>query len=121
MSFPPSTSSQSTTPEPDSGVLEKLENTRVTPLDQTAAALEQRLQHEIDLRKEERFFWIAFTSLLLDGLMFKFLEFSLLCWPMFILQLVLLIGVAGWLGVDRVVVVLERLLNKYLPSKTPRK
>jgi hypothetical protein len=105
----------------DADDLARLEQqTTVTPRDQTAAALEQKLQHETELRKEERFFWIFLGAFLLDIIMFKHLEFSLLCWPLLFVQLIFLIGIAGWLGVERVAVPLERLLTKYLPKSGRR-
>ena len=86
--------------------------TGVTKIDDAAATLEFRLQREADLRREERFGWIFAISLLADALVFPNLGWSVV--PVFLLQVVFLIFMARWLGIDAVVILLERIFDKYI-------
>lgn len=97
-------------------VLNRLFAQVTTRKDESAAILESRLQAEIDGRKEERFYWISFVALLLDALVLPNIGF----WgiPIFLVQLVTLIGLAGWLGVDRAVLLLHRIFDKYVAHKS---
>lgn len=86
-----------------------------TPLADTAAALERQLQREQEQRKEERFVWVFATSLLFDVIAFGQVG-ALPSVGLLILQIIFLIAMAKWLGVDFVVVALERFLEKCLRS-----
>jgi hypothetical protein len=98
--------------------LEILPTTAVTSrLDDAAAALEKQIQNERDDRNTERFYWIFGTSLLIDMMALPHLHVAAVI-PIFLLQLVFLIGMASRLGIDVVVVLLRRLLDKHLkPSE----
>ena len=80
-----------------------------TRLDDTAAALEAKLAKEQDERKEERFFWVFALVVIFDILVLPPLEVFAI--PIFLLEIVFLIALAKWLGVDWAVVLLERLFN----------
>lgn len=82
--------------------------------DQVAANLESDLQQERDSHKEERFFWIFTVVILGNVLVFNSFSSAWALLPTLLLELVFLIGLADWLGVDRVKVLLEKLYAKYL-------
>jgi hypothetical protein len=93
--------------------------TQVTKTDESVAELESELQREKDGRREERFYMVALSSVLLDGIMFPHISAVGI---IFIgaVQLVCLIGLARFLGVDTVVVLFERLLAQMrLPGSKP--
>jgi hypothetical protein len=87
-----------------------------TKKDEAASELEQKLQSEKDSRKEERFFWIFDLTILLDIIAFKFLDNIALAVIILLLELIFLIGLAGWMGVDRVTLLLIRFFHAYLPK-----
>jgi hypothetical protein len=98
--------------------LSKIERSAVpTKLDETAASLERLLQAERDNRNQERFFWIFGLSILSDVVIFKALDHWAYSIPIFLLQVIFLIGLAAWMGVDTVSVFLERLFYAYFPGK----
>ncbi len=75
------------------------------------------MQREVDARKEERFYWICGLTILADVIFFKFLE-STFAWSVIVtIELPILIGLAGWLGVDHVAVFLEKVFHKYLKEE----
>lgn len=82
--------------------------------DEVAANLERDLQEERDSRKEERFYWIFSVVIFANILIFNSLTSAWALLPILLLELVFLIGLADWLGVDRVKVLLEKIYAKYL-------
>lgn len=86
-----------------------------TKVEETVAALENKLVREQDGRREERFFWIMALFMLGDATLLGGWHVI----PVLLLQLIMLIGLAKWLGVDWVVVPMERLLDKWTREKTP--
>lgn len=82
-----------------------------TKYDELVATLEGQLQSEIEDRKEERFIWIFALTILADVIILPIISWATVF--IFILQVVFLIAVARWLGVDSVVVILERIANRY--------
>lgn len=88
-----------------------------TPLDNVAAKLESELQSERDNKKEERFYWILAVVICIDFSLFDSLTNKWVTAPIFLLQLVLLIGLANYLGVDAVKILLEKLYAKWLRDK----
>lgn len=84
-----------------------------TALDRSAAQLEADLQSERDARKEERFYWILALLIVGNVPLFNSIESSWALAPLFLLELILLIGIADWLGVDRVKVLLERVFSRF--------
>lgn len=94
----------------------------VLPSSKTAGAvarLESDLQKERDERKEERFYWIAGLVMVGNVPIFAGMPSAWLCLPIFLLEVVILIGLADKLGVDRVSVLLEKLYARYLNEKPP--
>lgn len=82
----------------------------------SAATLEAQLQQERDAKREERFYWIFLCVILADCIVFKHIDDWKLITPIFLLQLIMLIGLADWLGVDRVRVLLEALYARFAPK-----
>jgi hypothetical protein len=85
-----------------------------TATDNVAAKLETDLQGERDSRREERFYWIFALVMVGNVPIFNGFESAWALLPTFLLELVILIGLADWLGVDRVKVLLERIYAKWL-------
>ena len=85
--------------------------------DDVAAKLEGDLQQERDSRREERFYWILALVIMFDAYLFGTIGSQWAMLPIFLLEIVGLIGLADWLGVDRVKVLLERLYAKWLDRK----
>jgi hypothetical protein len=85
-----------------------------TPTDNVAAKLESDLQEERDSRKEERFYWILALVIIGNVPLLNAFSSDWALLPTFLLELVLLIALADWLGVDRVKVLLEKLYAKWL-------
>ena len=79
--------------------------------DEEAAALEEAIESEYDSRREERFYWILALVVVFDVGSFQHLPWmpSVL---IFLLEVIGLIGMAKWLGVDTVVVLLERIYSR---------
>jgi hypothetical protein len=102
----------STTParRPPSDFTAIAENARPTKIDESAAALERLLQRETDQRREERFVWIFAVIMLLDVIAFERLSTPTIL--LFLLELIFLVFMAKWLGVEAVVLPLERLLDR---------
>lgn len=90
-------------------------STPTTKYDELVARLEGRLQFEIEDRNEERFIWIFLVTILADAIILPIISWATIF--IFILQVVFLIAVARWLGVDSVVVLLERIANRYGVSR----
>lgn len=88
-----------------------------TPTDDVAAKLESDLQRERDSRREERFYWIMALVIVGNVPIFNTFSSAWALLPTLLLEIVILIGLADWLGVDRVKVLLERLYAKWLDRK----
>lgn len=84
----------------------------ITALTNNIARLETSLDAEREERLEERFTWVCAVSILLDIIAVSAIEGSWLFVPIFMLQLVLLIGYAQKCGVDWAVQMLGWLLHK---------
>lgn len=81
------------------------------PVDESAAALELRLQREIDGRQEERFYAIAIGTMLIDMFAFEHLPWiGIIC--IFLLQLVILLGLAKRLGNEHATILLDYLFRQ---------
>ena len=72
------------------------------------------MQRESDLRREERFIWIFVVTMLLDVIAFERLGTSII--PLFLLELIFLAFIGKWLGVEAVVLPLERLFERVMRS-----
>lgn len=77
------------------------------------ANYELKLEEIVDSRNEERFFWVLALVILIDVAIFQVLPWYA-AMMIFLLEIILLIGLASHLGVDRVVVLLSRLFDKYM-------
>jgi hypothetical protein len=89
------------------------------PVDQSAAALEQRLQKETDGRNEDRFYAFGFGTILLDAAIFPHMPtVGIVC--IFILEIVMLIGLAKRLGNEHVTILLDRLFHQLLKWVGPK-
>ena len=81
------------------------------PVDESAAALEQQLQKETDGRQEDKFYSIAIGTILVDMAMFQHLPWiGIIC--IFLLELVILLGLAKRLGNEHVTILLDYLFHK---------
>ena len=81
------------------------------PVDESAAALELRLQKEMDGRQEDKFYAIAIGAVLLDTAVFQHLSWiGIVC--IFLLQIVVLLGLAKRLGNEFVTILLTQLFHK---------
>jgi hypothetical protein len=81
------------------------------PVDESAAALEQRLQKEIGGRQEDKFYAIAIGTVLLDMAMFQHLSWlGIVC--IFLLEIVILLGLAKRLGMEHVTILLDYLFHQ---------
>jgi hypothetical protein len=86
------------------------ETVRPTKVDESAAALERLLQREADHRREERFAWIFVVTMLVDVIAFERLGTSSIF--LFLLEVIFLGFMGKWLGVEVVVLPLERLFDR---------
>jgi len=88
-----------------------------SPVDESAAALEAAVQREIRKRREERFFWIFAVVILVD-----FIALRSLSWIVGILiilmELILLVGLAKWLGIEWIAAPFDRLIEKYSSTRS---
>jgi hypothetical protein len=81
------------------------------PVDESAAALELRLQKETDGRQEDKFYAIAIGTVLADMAVFQHLpSIGIVC--IFLLELVILLGLAKRLGNEHVTILLDYLFHK---------
>lgn len=82
------------------------------PVDESAAALELRLQKETDGRQEDRFYGIAIGTVLIDMAVFQHLSWiGIVC--IFLLELVILLGLAKRFGNEHVTILLDYLFHKF--------
>jgi hypothetical protein len=81
------------------------------PVDESAASLELRLQKETDGRQEDRFYGIAIGTVLMDMAVFQHLPWiGIIC--IFLLELVILLGLARRFGNEHVTILLDYLFHK---------
>jgi hypothetical protein len=107
----PSTTDSSEKPRDDLEILEAAAD-EPSPLDAAAVALEQRLQQEMDHRKEERFWWLCGTGLLANVVLAKALNSVPITFLLIFLQVPVLIRFAIRCGVDDVAVLWQYILSK---------
>ncbi|MEE9544695.1 MAG: hypothetical protein V3V55_03740 [Rhodospirillales bacterium] len=75
-------------------------------------ALQEAIESEKDDRREERFYWILTTVILIDLMAFPHLHWAGVI-GVFLLEIVLLVGLARRLGVKGVVILLEKLFSRF--------
>jgi hypothetical protein len=81
------------------------------PVDESAAALELRLQQETDGRQEDKFYAIAIGTVLADMAVFQHLPWvGIVC--IFLLEIVILLGLAKRLGSEHVTILLDYLFHQ---------
>lgn len=85
-----------------------------TKLDDTAAILERRVQQEVENRRTERFYWIFAVTMLIEACILPHISWFGV--PVFLMALVFLIAMAKSSGIDSVVVLLQRLFDKYIAA-----
>lgn len=83
----------------------------VAALSNNIARLETELDAEREQRLEERFRWVCVMSLVLDVLAVSALDSSWLFLPIFMLQLIVMIGFAKAYGVDWAEQLIGQLLH----------
>lgn len=98
-------------PKPREGELLPLEPSST---ENAVARLEADLQQQRDSSRSERFYWMLSLVIMFDIIVFGEAEASILMTFVFLLEMVLLIGLAAHMGVDRVQVLLEKLWTKYI-------
>jgi hypothetical protein len=82
------------------------------PNAEALAALEKRLQRQLDGRKEERFCWIVVVVALFDVVLLRGTENAVAAGVVATLEILLLFVLARRLGVNDVVQLLDRLLHQ---------
>lgn len=81
------------------------------PVDESAAALELRLQKETDGRQEDKFYSIAIGTVLIDMAVFQHLPWvGIVC--IFLLEIVILLGLAKRLGSEHATILLDYLFRQ---------
>jgi hypothetical protein len=97
--------------KPISDILAPSDGSPSLPVDASAAALGERLQKEIDGRNEDKFYFISFGVILLDALIFKDMSsVAIVC--LFLLELIVLLGLAKRFGNEHVSILLEILFHR---------
>jgi len=109
--YPTPTLSPSTTPGPHPADFSVIANKAPQPtkVDESAAALELALQKEADERREERFYWICGTTVLIDIASFPHIGWiGIIC--IFVLEIAILFGLARKYADEKIAIALERIL-----------
>lgn len=98
--------------KPFSEVLDRgVDSAPPLPVDESAAALEARLQGEMDGRQEDRFYSIAIGTVLIDMAVFQHMPWiGIVC--IFLLEIVILLGLAKRLGSEHVTLLLDYLFHQ---------
>lgn len=82
------------------------------PVDESAAALETQLQKETDGRNEDRFYAFAIGTVLFDAAIFQHVSWiGVVC--IFLLEIVILLGLAKRWGNEHVTILLNYLFHKF--------
>lgn len=84
----------------------------LTKNDEQIAKLQGELSAEQDKRKEERFIWILITLLLFDCIAFPHMD-GYTIFILFLLELIILMIIAQWLGIEYAIKFLKMLFNKF--------
>lgn len=92
--------------------LEELFTEEPTPKDKQIEELQQSLAEERDARAEERFYWLTAVVILVDLLAAP--NVGAAFFPIFMLEVVILLALAHKFGIDPVVILLQRLFDKLL-------
>ncbi|WP_116082058.1 hypothetical protein [Tropicimonas sp. IMCC34011] len=111
MSTEPPEGPQPKTASPEFSTGGALETLNATPLMENIAKLETDLDAEKEERREERFYWICGVAISFDVIAIQAVSGSWLFAPVFMLQLILLVGIAQRLGVDWAVQMIGALFH----------
>jgi hypothetical protein len=108
--YPTPTLSPNTTPEPRPADFSTIASKSTpTKVDESAAALELALQKEADERREERFYWICGSTVLIDIASFPHIGWiGIIC--IFVLEIAILFGLARKYADEKIAIALERIL-----------
>lgn len=96
----------------ESSDFDSLDSSAPTKKDDSLASLEAKLSAEQDARKEERFVWILIVTIMFDCLALGGMSNSAAPIAIVTLELILLVVLAKRLGIDDVVVLIDRVLNR---------
>ncbi len=91
----------------------------VLDVDSAAAALADQLEKEQDSRKTERFYWVFGVVILITPMLIKMVDSNWYMLPLFLFEAAFLIGIAHWLGLERVALLLEKLFHRLIGGKEP--
>lgn len=83
-----------------------------TAQDKQIQELQERLEHEIDARQEERFVGIVFIVLLLDVVFFTVMPTFGGPLALLVLELLILIPLARRMGMEEIAQILNRVLDR---------
>jgi hypothetical protein len=98
--------------KPIAEVLARKDGDPPLSIDESAAALEARLQKETDGRQEDRWYAIAIGTVLADMAVFQHLPWiGIIC--IFLLELVILLGLARRLGNEHATILLDYLFHQF--------
>ena len=95
----------------DSNDAQKIASSAISAKDSQIAELENDLEAERDLRKEERFGWVVAVVVLLNILLLGEMSNPVTPVGIFILELIALLVYAKRSGIDYVVVILDKLIG----------
>jgi hypothetical protein len=112
-SEPPENSNPPAVKKPFSEVIARgVDSLPPLPVDESAAALELRLQKETDGRQDDRFYGIAIGTVLIDMAVFEHMPWiGIVC--VFLLELVILLGLAKRFGNEHITILLDYLFHKF--------
>lgn len=88
-----------------------------THKDEQIAKIENDLQNEKDLRKEERFYWIFGMLFMIDILTLPNATNSVGVTMIIIFEFVFLICLAACLGLENVSIILSNILSKFMDKR----
>lgn len=88
-----------------------------THKDLQIAKIENDLQKEKDSRKEERFYWIFGMLFIIDVFTLPNATSSMGVTVMILFELIFLICLAAWSGLDKISIILSNILSKLMDKK----
>lgn len=101
-------------PDPD---FSALKSEAASAPEDAMARLQAELERVNDSRREERFCWIVTVMILLNALFFERIETTGVALTLLILQLVLVFVLAKRLGVEQLVLLLNRIIDGWSSRK----
>lgn len=98
-------------PKPSLSIEQLAKSEPATKTDDALAVLEREHKAEKEARSEERFIWIVVCVILVDVLWFRSASNPTLPIVVLILELIVLLVLARRMGIDDVVVLVDRILH----------